>query len=171
MSLSNNILNILFGGYSASYRHMWRIILGSTYPTKNRNTSVSKETLYTTLARLKRNGYAVKKDNEWVITRKGKEYFRKKINFLLPSHSRPHSSDRSKTKKNGNIIVAFDIPEKYRRKRDWLRSELIFLDFTPIQKSVWFGSAPLPQKFIENLNSLKILHCLKFFKAEEKEIV
>lgn len=173
MGLPNDILNILFGGYSASYRRMRGIILGSTYPMKSKNTHISKETFYTTFARLKRNGYVIKKNNEWAITRKGKDYFKKKVDFLLPSHSHPHSSlpGKSEEKKNKKIIIAFDVPEKYRRKRDWLRSELMLLDFIPIQKSVWFGPAPLPQKFIENLDSLKILDYLKFFKAEEKEIV
>lgn len=35
------------------------------------------------------------------------------------------------------LIVFFDVPEDQRRMRDFLRSQLRFLGFEPVQKSVW----------------------------------
>ena len=69
------------------------------------------------------------------------------------------------------MIIAFDVPEKYRRERDWLRIELKNLGFAMMQKSVWYGSSPLPQDFITSLDDLKILKFIKFFDVKEHEIV
>lgn len=171
MSLSNDILTTLFGGYSASYKAMWRIINGDTRPRRS-NTQVKQSTLYITIARLKKNGLIAKHGDTFKITSKGKEFYNKRRLLSLPSHFKSASVNTD----NGefirkNMIIAFDIPEHYRRKRDWLRIDLTMLGFAPIQKSVWFGPAPLPRSFIKNLDDLKILAYLKFFKAEEQEIV
>jgi DNA-binding transcriptional regulator PaaX len=67
-----------------------------------------------------------------------------------------------------NLIVAFDIPEKKRKYRDWLRSELIGFGFEQVQKSVWFGPA-LPKEFILYLDEIKLLDYVRFFKASPKD--
>ena len=69
------------------------------------------------------------------------------------------------------MIVAFDVPEHERYKRDWLREELLVLGFEPIQKSVWFGPSPLPENFVRELGSRELLSYLKFFRAREEELV
>lgn len=167
MSLSDDILTILFS-YSAGYKRMRQLLFSPTYPRLRKRSEIKQEVLYTTLGRLKRNGLVTKKDNNWTMTKKGKEYFHKRIKSLLPFHSPPLEIKKNLKK---NMVVAFDIPEKYREKRKWLRAELTLLGFLPIQKSVWFGPAPLPKDFIIKLNELDILQYLKFFKAEEKDIV
>lgn len=68
------------------------------------------------------------------------------------------------------MIVVFDIPEKKRRYRDWLRSELVSFDFDLIQKSVWFGPS-LPPEFIEYLDKEGLLKYVRFFRAEEKDLI
>jgi len=45
------------------------------------------------------------------------------------------------------------------------------LGFEPIQKSVWFGPAPLPEDFLESLSELNLLPFLKFFRTTEEELV
>ena len=166
MSIPSEILDILCSGYSVSYKKLRKKVLGNTYPT-NRNP-VRSNALYLTMARLKNNGLVTKNGDLIKITKKGKEWHTKKKESILPNHS-----SKTDTKKDyiKNIIIAFDIPESYRRKRDWLRIELTILGFSPIQKSVWFGSAPLPQNFIKDLNDLKMLQYLKFFKAQEQDII
>jgi len=54
-------------------------------------------------------------------------------------------------------IVLFDIPERERSKRDWLRSVLARLKFSMLQKSVWIGKTKIPEEFIQDLRRLKIL--------------
>ncbi len=49
------------------------------------------------------------------------------------------------------IIVVFDIPEKKRCKRDWIRRTLNTMGFVMIQKSVWMSQTILPKAFIESI--------------------
>jgi DNA-binding transcriptional regulator PaaX len=65
-------------------------------------------------------------------------------------HSTSHRSDGQKR------LVCFDIPERDRAKRRWLRGELIASDYHQLQKSVWIGKTPLPQEFIEALDTLEL---------------
>lgn len=168
MSLADDVLTILFGGYSASYKRMRQLLYAPTAPREQCNRTTSSRTIYTTLARLKENGLVEKQNNFWEITEKGRKYFEKKRAVFLPRHTPPNNK---KLNTPNAMIVAFDVPEKYRRKRDWLRVELAALGFKPIQKSVWFGPAPLPKNFVENLVEIHILQFIKFFKTREREIV
>jgi hypothetical protein len=63
------------------------------------------------------------------------------------------------------IIIAFDIPEKEKRKRAWLRNALGSIGFRMIQKSVWIGSSQLPQEFLNDLHKLQILKFVEIFKV------
>ncbi|TAN57956.1 CRISPR-associated endonuclease Cas2 [Patescibacteria group bacterium] len=60
-------------------------------------------------------------------------------------------------------IIIFDVPEKEKRKRAWLRSVLRNLEFTMIQKSVWSGKTKLPQEFINQLHKLNLLSYVEIF--------
>ena len=77
---------------------------------------------------------------------------------------------KSKTKQIKTTMVIFDIPEKKRKYRDWLRHELVGFGFELVQKSVWFGPT-LPKEFIIYLQKEKILQYIKFFKATEDDLI
>ena len=87
----------------------WRQLLGldSDYQFKRQTFSVI-------LTRLQKQGLVERKSNKWGITNFGKKFIKniKKINApTLP-------------KKDGVLrLVIFDVPERERRKRDWLRLE------------------------------------------------
>src|SRR3989344_2297817 len=49
-------------------------------------------------------------------------------------------------------ILIFDVPEKIRGKRDFLRRELIDFGFYPLQKSVWVYPYNLPEDFFDIFN-------------------
>lgn len=122
---------------------MWRIFLGIDNDAK-----YSRQTLSCSLARLKKQGL-IDKDSgsgKWNLTNFGKT-FANKIKFKEKG-----LEDQKKT----NMIVAFDIPEKERKKRAWLRIELSNYGFAALQKSVWIGKGPLPASFIEDLDYLNI---------------
>jgi len=68
------------------------------------------------------------------------------------------------------LIIIFDIPEKKKRYREWLRTELVGFGFTLIQKSVWLGPA-LPKEFVEYLNEVKLLKHVRFFRATENDLI
>ncbi len=65
---------------------------------------------------------------------------------------------------NRSKIIIFDIPEKEKRKRQWLRVVLKNLGFTMLQKSVWTGKAKLPQQFLSDLNRIKLVDYIEIFE-------
>ena len=174
MTLTEEILTILTS-YSRGY-HLMRMKMHGTdlraLPSALKKLPVaSTNTLRVTLSRLKRAGLIENKDGIWKITQKGKTYMPRKIG-LLPAHSNARSrSDLRGSSKSKNMIIAFDIPEMHRRKRNWLRIELANLGFEIMQKSIWFGPAPIPKEFVHSLQELNLLPHVKFFEAKEKDII
>lgn len=74
----------------------------------------------------------------------------------------------SKEGKDSSLkIIAFDIPEKYRLKRDWLRDSLASLGFTMLQKSVWIGKIGLPEDFIEDLHKFNLISYTEIFSINK----
>lgn len=58
-------------------------------------------------------------------------------------------------------IIIFDVPEKLRGKRDFLRKELKEFGFMQLQKSAWVYPYPLPQEFTDLWEDAGILrHCI-----------
>ncbi len=118
---------------------LWREILG--LPT---DYKFSKQTFSNTLNRLKQQGLVKNtgggRYSFWLLTYKGQNKLKSYNHNIVPA-------------KTDGIprLVMYDIPEKYRRKRDWLRSELATCAYRQLQRSVWLGYSPLPQAFIESL--------------------
>ncbi len=133
-----------------------------------------EDLLRVALSRLKKRGLVENSAGIWSATKKGRGYIMNKIakvtgqNFIKCNHKKYDAKIRNRPK---NMIISFDIPEIYRRKRDWLRIELVSLGFGALHKSVWFGPAPLPKEFIEALNDMKIIKHIKFFRASNYDIV
>ena len=159
-------LLVILGSYPEGYRLMRRRLYGPVgLPDLKHLThkhGVHKGTFKTTIYRLKRRGLLEKNNKLWRLTQKGKQFMERIL-------ERTEYKNLSKRKKN--MIIIFDIPQSIHKKRHWLRQELSCLGFSPIQKSVWFGPAPLPKTFIEHLHKVQLLPCLKFFKANEYDII
>ena len=168
MSLVENLLTVLShypGDYVTICAKIRRYV--EKVEKDRLDIAVSKKYLQTTLSRLKQRGLVENKNGKWEITDFGANYLDKiRKRLKLPKHTAKRLSAKPK-----NMILVFDIPEDQKHKRAWLRIELSNLDFVMLQKSVWFGPAPLPKEFIRSLNELKLLPYLKFFKAEEADIV
>jgi CRISPR/Cas system-associated endoribonuclease Cas2 len=65
--------------------------------------------------------------------------------------------------------VLFDIPEKRRKIRNWLRDQLKEWDFELVQKSVWIGKGPLPKEFNERLGFFGVKEGIKVYPIHKKE--
>lgn len=168
MSLVEDLLTILTS-YSGGYKLMRKKLMGyeDFYSQQKIDYQKIKDSvLRTTLSRLKKRGLIKSNKKIWEISQKGKNYLKNKL--VLKAHFNYLKFQKEREK---NMIIIFDIPEKERKKRDWLRKKLIDLEFIPIQKSVWFGPSPLPEEFIKYLNKINILSCLKFFKATKKDVI
>ena len=63
------------------------------------------------------------------------------------------------------IIVAFDVPEKKRRKRDWLRKTLKSIGMRLIQQSVWVGRGILPPEFLEDIEKMELMSFVEIFEV------
>ena len=87
----------------------------------------------------------------WSITGKGRAK-RKLLRQALESPGRGlPPSTYAHEKAENPIIVAFDIPEKRKHQREWLRSVLKNMQFTMVQESMWMGLVSLPASFMEDL--------------------
>ncbi len=70
-----------------------------------------------------------------------------------------------KNKKSSRVtIIIFDIPERDRHKRAWLRHALVKMDFKIVQKSVWMGKVVVPRDFLSDLKDLKIINFVEIFE-------
>ena len=89
----------------------------------------------------------------------------------VPSKATVSSTiSRLKKKVKKTTMVLFDIPEKKRRYRDWIRRELVLADFEFVQQSVWFGPG-VSKEFVQQLEEYDLLECVRFFKVKEKDLV
>ena len=98
------------------------------------------------------------------ITAKGKdklENLKTSIEKALPS---PKYGNSPVSENKGVTIFTFDIPEKERNKRDWLRCALRSIGFEMIHKSVWTGKDGIPKDFLEDIKNLKLGDYIEIFQ-------
>lgn len=101
-----------------------------------------------TISYLKAQNFIVEEGDIFKITSRGRKkekLLREKLLKSLPIIDYP------KIKTNQLILITFDIPEKMRNKRRWLRDVLRYFNFKMVHKSVWIGSVKIPKEFIEDL--------------------
>jgi len=167
--LTETIEAILTSGYGASLR---KIEYNKTKISakKNEQEDIRRErkrcqNLIYTLEKdglLKRN----KKEGIKFIfkTKKGKE----KEKELEEKSKRTIPKKEYKMARSENFsIVIFDIPEKERRKRDWVREVLKNMDFKMVQKSVWIGKIKIPKEFINDLFKLEMDKYVEIFEISK----
>jgi DNA-binding PadR family transcriptional regulator len=159
LTTANIIEAIISSPYGSSYSQINRKISEIEQRQAANSRKLQKERwLYDLLYRLKRDNILEQKTRKngkvWFITEKGRRWikiFKKKQTNYIPL------KEYAKVADNELKIVAFDIPEKYRRKRAWLRAALTRLNFTMLQKSLWVGRVKLPKDFIQDLHELQLI--------------
>jgi len=117
-----------------------------------------KESVQVALSRLHQKGYVNNFATGWSITKKGKKY--------LPQHARLLDYIASPFTENlpPSMIISFDIPEKNRATRHWLRNQIKIFGYKMLQQSLWIGPSPLPSSFLKRLEDLEIRKNVKTFK-------
>lgn len=121
----------------------------------------NRKSYYVTLYRLKKQGMLVKNGGKWKIAQKGMDYI-EKIREKVPIWK---IQKYPKMKINTKIIVAFDIPERFRHKRATLRGALTSLEFSMLQKSLWIGSNKIPKKLLIDLKEWGIIKYVHIFEV------
>src|SRR3989338_6634975 len=105
---------------------------------------------------LKKKGLIEREKGKWNITNLGAK-------IVKGTKFRPSELPE----KDGVIrLVIFDIPEKERKKRLWLRLELLACDYGLLQKSVWVGYCPLPKDFLDSLEYLNLRPYVQIFSIK-----
>jgi len=171
---------ILMSGYGAS---QWRIMReferrqsarARETLTKDKQKEIikqQKQRYYNLIYKLKQGGLIKEEyrnrsgQRALLITKRGMQKLKR-----LKKQKRNLLSNTYYPKELGTkiIIVAFDIPEKERKKRNWLRLVLKRLNFTIIQKSVWVGKTKIPKAFIDDLYELELIDFVEIFEVGNK---
>jgi DNA-binding transcriptional regulator PaaX len=157
-----------FTDFTTSYSRLrgFRTTVPKKFTPEERR-SVEKQRFYLMLSKLKREGFIEKQNHEWRLTKHGME----KRRTLLEKRARafPIPTYQAGTSSSSEFkIIMFDVPERERRKRAWLRSALRTLGFTPLQKSVWGGNRSLPKAFFEHLEAMKLLSYVEILAVTKR---
>src|SRR3989338_5484724 len=125
------------------------------YELIQKRRMLSKQVFNNNLYRLKKKGILDFDFNKDVVINKNSLMLH---TFFTKIKERPTG--------NMKVMVLFDIPEKKRKTRNWLRSQLKLWDFEMLQQSVWLGKGPLLKEFTVRLRLLDVHKGVKIFKIQ-----
>ncbi|MEK7074894.1 MAG: hypothetical protein AAB968_03960 [Patescibacteria group bacterium] len=118
----------------------------------------AKRSVSATLGRLHKEGFitgnGARKKRVWMINKKGKDHIRMHFKPLPDTILLQAPSDGIQR------LVIFDISERDRKKRLWLRKELLAFGYDPLQKSVYLGDCPLPEDFLREIYDRGLRKCV-----------
>jgi len=121
--------------------------------------NLTKNNSFVILNRLQNKGLVEKKDNKYILTFLGLKYFKR---------IKQKNSDREIKKWDGRWrVVMFDIPEKLRKERNWLRHQLYGLEYQLIQKSVFLGKWPLTEDFFNEIIERRLNNFIRLITVGE----
>ncbi len=148
---------LFFDGLPSCYPgiKIFKDIFGST-----RKKDFNRNDIVVNLKRLEEQGLIRKeaKKKIYILTEEGEElieYIKDRYDVLNKKWDRKMR------------VVVFDIPEKNKYLRVWVRSELGLLDFKELQKSVYVGKFPLPESFYEDLFKFELNRNVFIFIVSE----
>ncbi|MFA5870337.1 MAG: hypothetical protein WC842_00375 [Candidatus Paceibacterota bacterium] len=125
-----------------------------------RNTKIS---FYNVLLSLEKQGLVERKSKKWKLSGDGRD----SIKEIRKKKPREYLCENQKN----YTIVAFDIPEKIKEKRSWIRETLKEMGFSLLQQSVWIGNKKIPKNFIEDLYDLGIFNYVHVFEVTKRGTV
>ena len=123
-----------------------------------------RKEFYDLLSYLKCEGFIEKKkaENTWKITFSGL----KKLKILKERSINYQAETDNKLK-----IIVFDVPEKERKLRAWLRGALKVLGFKMLQQSVWIGKGKIPEQFLFDLRQKNLLPYIHIMEASKGDTI
>lgn len=125
---------------------------------KTKKKKPSEVSIKQSLWRLRKAGFVEKKGKNFFLTKKGKaiaDYFLKRKKVMGIKWDRKYR------------LVIFDIPEKNKKTRDWLREELYLIGYRKLQESVLVGKYPLPEDLINDIKRNKIGNFVNYVLADK----
>jgi DNA-binding transcriptional regulator PaaX len=149
--------------------HTGEITVKSFFPHKYARTfgyGRDITTYRSSLSKMKRRGLVKKRGrNIFYLTSKGKK---EAILAFVGAEAQLHKQNKRKWD-GGWRIVFFDIPEKKRKYRDYLRVILKSIGFQEFQKSVWISPWPAPSFLKDLLFEENIKQYTRFIITEHIE--
>jgi len=175
----------IFGQYSSS--HVWRKInememRRAGWKSKEEKEEIvaeekqrEQERFYNLLSYLQRQGFISKynkhdrRENRWRLTKNGREKLKVfEINTKKTGGNlKPIKLKKSPVEDHLKIVV-FDIPERKRAYRSWIRQTLRNCNYRMLQQSVWIGKVKLPKEFIQSLKRYGFLKCVHIFSVANR---
>jgi len=128
-----------------SFTKPTRMLFG--FETGFENKKISKNTIRKNLERLIAQGIVCKKKKKFFLSKEGKKLF-EYIGL------RRKTLDKKWDKKYR--LVIFDVPEKNRADRNWLRGELYLLQYKQLQESVFISKVSLTEDIIVEIQKRKM---------------
>lgn len=124
-----------------------------------------------TLQYLKRQGLIAKKikarGSGWTLTQRGIERAQR-YQIIRGNPFSKANAGFTKPHGNGITIVAYDIPERERRKRDWVRLCLMEMGCEMIQKSVWVAKGMIDEDFMHALRDRNLMAYVHIFSVTQQ---
>lgn len=157
----------LSAGYGAS-RSRIEYIARQNNRTRKRDMAMyaQKQKYYNLISRLQRDGLIEKSEVRGTktvsITTKGRGLLSESRNR---ANQRFSATNLAMEKSEHPIIIIFDIPERKRRSRKFLREALKTIGFRILQKSVWIGEIKIPKELIVYLRSMSIIDYIHIFEV------
>ncbi|MEK7541900.1 MAG: hypothetical protein AAB533_03570 [Patescibacteria group bacterium] len=105
-----------------------------------------------------------RRKSSWNITPKGRKWLRTADAAIAVSHDEYQPAPLDGIPR----LLTFDIPEKLRRKRDWLRTQLFACGFVLLQKSVYIGYRPLPEELMKEIDDLGLSKTVHLVSIEKQ---
>jgi phenylacetic acid degradation operon negative regulatory protein len=167
--LISDLLSMMLTPYSPSIRYKEKLAkeIRKTLFHYIGEREYTKKGLRDAIYSLKKDGLISRASTgEISITTEGRKFLSKVKKEILPIGKYVNSKEILPDK--SLKIIIFDIPEKERRKRDWLRSVIKNLGFRQLQQSVWAGNNPIPEDFIEDLNEFNLLQFVEIFSVGKR---
>ena len=150
-TFSDELIAFLFSYRSNSIRKkiLWELV--------QKRRKISNNVYNQNMYRLKKRGIIQDRNNMFCLSDKGKTLY-----------NNPYRKIRKKPTKTNKVFIIFDIPEKKKKVREWIRNQIKDWDFEMVQKSVWLGYGPLPKEFLERLKILKVDGGVKIYNLQKK---
>ena len=140
--------------------HLTRELLGLNEKYKKYDPERRKKLFRATLHNLQKEGLVSRahknKKDVWTITAHGEEYV-----HLVEEEELPPEDGKTR-------IFSFDVPENEKHKRNRLRQLLEASDYKMLQKSLWVGRRPLPEKVIEKITEMDLAQYIHLFETSKK---
>lgn len=160
---TGELLDVFLTDYHESYRRARNIgkMRMPAPPSLQELQTAERRLFYNLLAKLNAQGIIEKTaKNKWLPTGRG---IAKLQTLLARRASAIPAASYAAARSPEWTIVMFDVPEKERRKRAWLRATLAHMKCKRLQKSVFAGKIKLPERFLSDLRRLRLLPYVEIF--------